>query len=271
VLLTDPAYVGLINRVRLAGGVPRYLPLRAGGDGWRLDLDALAAMDPRGVRLALMMSPSMPSGGVLDSEEWQAIAAFCEAADCWLLNDAAMERLLFDGRAPLHPASLPGMRGRVVTVGSASKEYRMIGWRVGWVVGPAKIIADVARVSLGNVVCQTGIAMTAVTRAITAPDDGIEACTRELERRRDLILNELDGYRVIRPHGGWSMLVDVTGLGIDAVEASRRLLEHGRIAATPMVNWGSNRSAGYLRLVFSNENCERLADIRRRFDTALRH
>ena len=269
VLLTDPTYVGLINRVRIAGGVPRFVPLHAGADGWRLDVDALRALDPVPVRVALMMSPSMPSGAVLDTDEWRAIAAFCERADCWLLNDAAMERLLFDGRDVLHPASLEGMRGRVITVGSASKEYRLIGWRVGWVVGPAAIVADVARVSIGNVVCQTGIAMDAVADAILGADDGIVDVTRQLERRRDLLLRELADYDVIPPHGGWSLLVDVAPLGMDAAEASRRLLRDGKIAATAMVNWGSDRAANYLRLVFSNESCERLTGIGDRFDRAL--
>jgi N-succinyldiaminopimelate aminotransferase len=61
-----------------------------------------------------------------------------------------MERILYDDRKVIHPASFADIRDKVITVGSASKEYRMIGWRVGWVVGPATIIADVARVSITN-------------------------------------------------------------------------------------------------------------------------
>lgn len=160
VLMTDPTYVGLINRVRLAGGVPRYVPLRPTIDGWRVDTDALAAIDPHRVSAALLMSPSMPTGAVFDDLEWQALTDFCRKADCWLINDSAMERILFDAREAIHPARYPDMREKVITIGSASKEYRMIGWRVGWVVGPANIVADVARVSISNVVCQTGIAST---------------------------------------------------------------------------------------------------------------
>ena len=268
VLLTDPCYVGLINRVRLAGGVPRYVPLVPGPDGWRLDLVALGALDPAPVRAVLVMSPSMPSGAVLDSGEWQAIVDFCRRADCWLINDAAMERILFDGRECVHPASFADMRERVVTVGSASKEYRMIGWRVGWIVGPARIMADVARVSIANVVCPTGIAMGAVAAAITG-DDGIEACNRELEARRDLLLAELDDFAVVPPHGGWSFLIDMSPLGLDGASASRRLLEAGKVAATPMVNWGSANTARYLRIVYANEPLGRLKGIGRRFRAAL--
>ncbi len=269
VLMTDPTYVGLINRVRLAGGTPRFVPLNATPAGWRLDREALAGVDTAKVAAALLMSPSMPTGAVFDQEEWAALANFCRRADCWLINDTAMERILFDGRSAIHPASFPAMGEKVITVGSASKEYRMIGWRVGWVVGPAKIIADVARVSISNVVCQTGIAMGAVAQVINSPDNGVAEATAELQKRRDLLLAELSDYRVITPHGGWSLLVDVSPLGLDGSSASKILLEKGKIAATPMVNWGGVHCENYLRLVFSNESLERLQGIGERFHRAL--
>ena len=269
VLLTDPIYSGLMNRVRLAGGVPRFVPLLPSAHGWRLDVDALAMIDPRPVTAALLMSPSMPTGAVFSYEEWQALIAFCEQANCWLINDAAMERILYDGRPVIHPASFPGMRAKVVTVGAASKEYRMIGWRVGWVVGPADIVADVARVSITNVVCQTGIAMGAVATAIGDPNDGIQACVEEWQRRRDVLLEELRDFEVIPPHGGWSLLLDVSPLGLDGVTASKRLLELGKIAATPMLHWGSAQSRKYVRFVFANEPVQRLRGVGKRVKQAL--
>lgn len=269
VLLTDPIYVGLINRVRLAGGVTRFVPLIPSAQGWRLDAEALARIDPGPVRAALLMSPAMPSGTVFNNEEWSALIDFCRRADCWLINDSAMERILYDNRPVIHPASFAGMREKVITVGSASKEYRMIGWRVGWVVGPAEIVADVARVSITNVVCQTGIAMGAVAMAITDPNDGIRTCVEEWQRRRDILLEELREFTVIPPHGGWSLLLDVSTLGFDSSTASKRLLELGKIAATPMVNWGSARSDTYVRFVFANEPVQRLRGLEQRIKRAL--
>ena len=269
VLLTDPTYVGLINRVRLAGGVPRFVPLEPTPQGWHLDREALESIDPVSVKAALLMSPSMPTGAVFDRDDWQALTAFCHRADAWLINDTAMERLLFDDREVIHPATFPNMAERVITVGAASKEYRMIGWRVGWVVGPAEILADVARVSISNVVCQTGIAMDAVAAALQAEDDGIVPCVAEWQRRRDVLLEELSDFQVIPPHGGWSLLVDVSPLDLDGPTASRRLLERGKVAATAMINWGGERTANYVRLVYSNEPVERLRGVGERFRVAL--
>ncbi len=269
VLMTDPTYVGLINRVRLAGGVPRFVPLVATGEGWRLDQDALTRIGVDDVAAALLMSPAMPTGAVFNQEGWEALAKFCRRADCWLINDTAMERILFDGRSVIHPASFSDLRGQVITVGSASKEYRMIGWRVGWVVGPATIIADVARVSISNVVCQTGIAMGAVATAISSDNDGVVEAAGQLQERRDLLLAELNDFKVIPPHGGWSLLIDVSPLGLDGPSASRKLLEKGSIAATPMANWGGAHCQNYIRLVYSNESLDRLRGIGDRFRAAL--
>lgn len=269
VLMTDPTYVGLINRVRLAGGIPRFVPLIPSTKGWFLDREALGNIDPAPVKALLVMSPSMPTGAVFDDQDWQALTEFSRAADCWIINDAAMERILFDQRTVIHPAQFPGMRDKVITVGSASKEYRMIGWRVGWVVGPATILADIARVSITNVVCQTGIAMGAVATAIKDRNDGIAKFVEELQERRDLIIDELADFTVIPPHGGWSLLIDVSPLGIDGPTASKLLLEKGKIAATPMINWGGAHCADYVRLVYSNETVDRLRGIGERFRQAL--
>ena len=145
----------------------------------------------------------------------------------------------------------------------------MIGWRIGWVVGPAEILHDVNLVGLSNVVCPVGIAQEAVAAALTAPtaDADMARATSIWKRRRDLILQELDGFAVIPPDGGWSMLIDVTALGLSADAAVDRLFTRGRIAATPMTGWGP-AGERYVRFVFANEPIERLGDLRTRVDVA---
>jgi aspartate/methionine/tyrosine aminotransferase len=268
VILTDPIYVGLLNRVRLAGGVPRLVPLHPESSGWRLELDTLKRAVTSKTRVVLMVSPSMPTGGVLNREEWEAIAEVCRSTGAWLLYDAAQERILFDGHAYIHPASLPGMAERTITVGAVTKEYRMIGWRVGWIVGPQKPLADVMRVGISNVVCQVGIAAPGAAAALSTSDDGVAQAVAEWQKRRDTLLDELSGLPVTPPGGGWCLLVDVQKLGMDCDQASRLLMEKGKIAATPMRNWGSDRASAYVRFVYSNEPVHRLKGARERIRAA---
>src|SRR5690606_23680367 len=93
----------------------------------------------------------------------------------------------------------PALAGRTITVGAASKELRMIGWRVGWVGGPAQILRDINLVGLTNVVCQVGIAQEAVAAALTAPDAAADVAraTAVWKARRDTIIDQLAGYPVI--------------------------------------------------------------------------
>jgi aspartate/methionine/tyrosine aminotransferase len=275
VVLTDPVYAGLVNRVRLAGGVPRFVPATAAASasptgGWTVDPERLAAAVGPGTAAVLMMGPSMPTGLVLDDRHWSALAAALERHPAWLIYDAAMERIRFDGQPPSHPAAHPGLADRTITVGSASKELRMIGWRVGWVVGPAAVLADIRLVGLTNVVCQVGIAQAAVAAALTAPDADadVAAATAIWQRRCEGVLGQLAGYPAVRPHGGWSLLIDTKPLGLTPGEASRRLFDRGRVAATPMDGWGPSGES-YLRVVFANEPVERLDDLGDRFRRAL--
>jgi len=270
VALTDPIYAGLLNRVRLAGAAPRLCRLVPGPEGWRLDLESFrAAAAAPGVKAVLMMSPSMPTGCVLTDEEWRAVAEACVQRDLLMVYDAAMERILFDRRKVIHPASLPGMAERTLTIGAASKELRMIGWRVGWVVGPEALMADVGLVGMANVVCQVGIAMPGVAAALEAPAADVAAAVAEWERRRDVLVAELAGLPVIPPHGGWSLLMDCGPLGLTGAEASRRLLQDGRIAATAMSGWGGPDTDRYLRFVYANEPCARLKGMGERVRRAL--
>jgi aspartate/methionine/tyrosine aminotransferase len=270
VVLTDPVYAGLVNRVWLAGGVPRFVPTAATEGGWTVDPQRLAEAVGPATAAVLMMGPSMPTGLVLDDAHWSALARALDRHPAWLIYDAAMERIRFDGRPPSHPARHPGLAGRTITVGAASKELRLIGWRVGWVVGPAEILADIKLVGLTNVVCQVGIAQAAVAAALADPDADadVAAATAVWQRRCQVVLDQLAGYPAVRPHGGWSLLIDTRPLGLTPDELSRRLFDRGKVAATPMSGWGPSGD-DYLRLVFANEPAERLADLGDRFRRAL--
>jgi N-succinyldiaminopimelate aminotransferase len=269
VILTDPTYAGMINRVRLVGGTPKLVPFREQDGIWRLDLDALAAAVSDRTKMLFIMSPSMPSGAVLNRDEWAAITDVCRETDALLLYNAAMERILYDDLPVIHPASFPGMAERTITVGSVAKEYSMIGWRVGWVVGPENLIADIARVSIYNVVSPVGLTQSGAAAALRSPDDYVTNAVAEWQRRRDVVLEELDGLPLVTPQGGYSLLLDTGRMGTKSFAASERLLKLGKIAATPMRDWGEVNSDQFVRFVFSNEPVERLSGIRARVDAAL--
>src|SRR5687768_9842510 len=183
VIVTDPTYAGMINRVRLAGAVPRLVPLRPADEGWRLDLSALRAAASDRTKAVFVMNPSLPTGCVLEPEEWEAIAAVCRDQDAWLLYCSIYEGIVFDGRSINHPASLEGMRDRTITMGSVSLEYRMIGWRVGWVVAPLSIASDIGLVSIYNGLVPGGIGQAGARVALESPTEDFTSAVAEYQRR----------------------------------------------------------------------------------------
>jgi N-succinyldiaminopimelate aminotransferase len=270
VIVTDPTYAGLINRVRLAGGVPRFARLNfAPGAPWTLDRGSLHSAVTAKTRAMLLMSPSVPTGAYLDRADWSLVAELCVAHDLTLILDTAMERLLFDARAVVHPAGLAGMAERTITVGSSAKELRMIGWRVGWIAAPESYMPDLVAVSLANVVVPVGIAQDAAAIALEASRETLPAYVAELERRRDVLVAELAGLPVGVPAGGWSLLLRVSDYGIDGATMSSRLLEQG-VAATAMAGWGETHGAQYIRFVFANEPVARLKGVGEKVRKALR-
>lgn len=270
VVIVDPIYAGLVNRIRLAGGIPRFVSCEPTPSGWVVSPEALAAAVGPQTAAVLLMGPAMPTGATFDTAHLDALADPVREHGAWIIYDAAMERIRFDGRPPVHPAAHPALADRVITVGSASKELRMIGWRVGWVVGPAPIVADIGLVGLTNVVCQVGIAQEAVAAALAASDadTDVAEATAIWKARSAEILRQLADFACVPPDGGWSLLVDTRPLGLTPAELSARLLARGKVAATPMTDWGPS-GAHYLRLVFANEPIERLGDLRARFEAAL--
>ena len=268
VVLTDPTYAGMLNRVRLVGAVPSLVPLHVIDGRWRLDVDALRAAVTNRSRVIFINNASFPSGWVANDAELDAIASICRDGDLWLLYWAGFEGVLFDGQPVRHPAALPGMKDRTVTVGAPSFEQRMIAWRVGWVVAPGELVNDVSRVQIYNGLVPSGFAQIGTRVALGLPGDDLVAANAEWQRRRDETLRQLNGLQAVQPDGAWSLLLDVASLGLDCVDASQRLLAE-KVAATPMGGWGGEVANRHVRFVFSNEPVERLAVLGGRVRKAL--
>ena len=273
VVLTDPTYSGLINRVKLVGAIPVLIPLdfRAGST-WKFNHEQLhEKIKSAGIKVTamLLVSPALPTGLYLDKQDWQAICNVCVMHEMLMIVDAAFERLLFDGREVIHPAAFSGMAERTITVGSASKELRMVGWRIGWIVGPDWLVPDLGLVGMANVVVPPGITQKAVAAALEKSYENLHKTVEELQARRDICIEELKGLPVGVPAGGWAFLIRVGDLGWTGRDASDALMEYG-VFTTPMDGWGDVHGSQYIRIVFANESCARLKGLGAKICPALK-
>jgi aspartate/methionine/tyrosine aminotransferase len=269
VILTDPTYAGMLQRVRLVGAVPKLVPLRGEASGWRLDVEVLERSVSDRTRVIFLMNPAIPSGWVASADEWSAITTICRERGIMLLYWSLWEAMVFDGRPVVVPSGLDGMRDLTVTAGAVSLEQRMIGWRVGWMVARADLAPSLAMVHIYNGVVTSGFGQMGAAAALRIGDDDVRAAVVEWERRHEELVRQCDGLPLVPAHGGWSALFDAEACGLDPSELSRRLLEH-KVAATPMTHaWGGPVATRYLRLVFSNESVERLVLLGDRLRAAL--
>lgn len=269
VIVTDPTYAGMLQRVRLVGAVPKQVPLRGDATGWRLDLDALQAAVSDRTRVLFLMNPAIPSGWVANDEEWATITGICRERDITLLYWMLWEGIVFGGRPIVVPSGLEGMRDLTVTAGAVSLEQRMIGWRVGWMVSRAELAPMLAMVHIYNGVVTSGFGQIGAAAALRIGDEDVLAAVAEWERRHEELVRQCEGLPLVPAHGGWSALFDAEASGFDASELSRRLLEQ-KVAATPMTDaWGGTVATRHVRLVFSNEPVERLALLGERLRAAL--
>jgi aspartate/methionine/tyrosine aminotransferase len=268
IILTDPTYAGMINRVRLTGAIPRFAECRVVDGQWRLDIDSLRAAATDKTKALFLQNPTFPSGMVFNEEEWQAIVDFVLEGDVHLIYWPLMESILFDGRPLIHPVSFERMRERTVTLGTVSIEYRMIAWRVGWAVSDADTADAIGMVHIYNGLVASGFCQAGAIAALRSDPGDLTSAVAEFERRRDVVMEEFAGLPAISASGGWALLLDTEAMGIPAPEASKKLLEQ-KVAATPMTAWGETVAPRHVRFVFSREPVERLRRLGERVRRAL--
>src|SRR4051794_41499358 len=134
--------------------------------------------------------------------------------------------------------------------------------------GPDSVVRDAGWVHVYNTTTPVAVARRAAEAVLRGPQGHVAEAAAELQRRRDAIFAALPGWPLVRPAGGWSLLLDAAALGTTPAEASRSMLAAG-VAATGMAGWGDAVAARHVRFVFSAEPVERLAELGRLQEVAL--
>ncbi|HET8529244.1 MAG TPA: aminotransferase class I/II-fold pyridoxal phosphate-dependent enzyme [Gaiellaceae bacterium] len=232
IVLPDPGYPDYFSAVALAGARLATLPLDAAGvPDWG---SAPAQAD------ALYLNyPSNPLAACAPDGVFADAVAYARRANAWVLHDFAYGDLVFDGRRPRSFLAQAGAREVGLELFSMSKTYGMAGWRLGFAIGNAELVARVESLQNHQL---AGIFMPvqhAGVAALTGPQDGVEARRATYEARRDRVLAALPGARSEGTFFVWLRLPD--GL------TPARLLEEHRVALAPGEGFGS-RGAGWARL-----------------------
>lgn len=272
VVLIEPLYDCYLPMVRQAGGIPKLV--RITPPTWELDPEALAAAFSGRTKAILLNTPMNPAGKVFTRAELELIAGLCLEHDAYVIADEVYEHLVFDGGRHLTPMALPGMRDRVVRIGSAGKTFSLTGWKIGYITAAPNLLAPIAKAHQFVTFTTPPDLQAAVALGLGFGDDYFERFVADLEAKRDRLSAGLAGlgFEVLDCAGTYFVTTDTRPLGIgDDREAAMRMTREAGVAAVPLsAFYASDPPTEFIRFCFCkrdavlDEALDRLARFLRR-------
>lgn len=234
-VLIEPAYDSYRPIVEAVGATVRSVTLAA--PDWRLSEEALRAAFTPETRAILVNSPLNPIGRVFDRAELDALARVLADSSAVAICDEVYEHLVFDGRAHMPLATLPGMAARTLRVGSAGKMFSLTGWKVGWVSGPAELIRVVANAHQFITFTTSPALQLGVAHGLEREMDFTLALTGELQANRDALARGISrlGFRPLACEGSYFLTADIAGLTNESDrDFCERLVREAGVALIPL-------------------------------------
>ncbi len=251
-----PGWPTLVEQIKLAEATPVVVRTHA-EDGFRLHAETfLQAITPR-TRGIIINSPANPTGALISEEDLAAIAQEAARRDIWILLDLCYERLIYDPTPHnLTAVLVRHLRDRSVLCGSASKTYAMTGWRCGWSLGPAAVIAACNAIQSHSTSNASSISQKAAEAALRGPQTCVTEMLDEYRHRRDRLASWLAAdsrIRLVKPAGAFYLFPDISEVlspdGIrTSAELATALLNDARVAVTPGEAFDA---PGFLRLSYA--------------------
>jgi LL-diaminopimelate aminotransferase len=246
-LVPDPAYPVYSVSTILAGGKPYYMSLKE-QNNFLPNLSSIRDYVLQRTKLLWINYPNNPTGAVAELDFFQRVVAFAKQHDIAVCHDGPYSEVAFDGYQPVSLMQADEAREVGVEFHSLSKSYNMTGWRIGMVVGNAKMVDALRRLksNLDSGIPQA-IQYMAI-EALTGPQDCIESHNNTYQRRRDLVIEVLTniGLEVRVPKASLYVWAKVPE-GYNSVDFTADLLDQVGVAVTPGVGYGRS-GEGYVRL-----------------------
>ena len=260
VLLPAPYWTTYPEAIALAGGTPVVVPTDE-TTGFRATVDQLEAARTDRTKVLLFVSPSNPTGAVYRRDEIEAIGRWAVEHGVWVVTDEIYEHLVY-GSAEHHsmPVVVPELAGTCVVVNGVAKTYAMTGWRVGWMVGPADVIAAAANLQSHATSNVANVSQRAALAAVTGDLSAVHEMRGTYDRRRHTmlgLLRDIPGVTCEEPEGAFYAFPSFTGaLGREIAGRSPRttlelaevILEESKVALVPGEAFGA---PGYMRLSYA--------------------
>ncbi|NLT38682.1 MAG: pyridoxal phosphate-dependent aminotransferase [Methanomassiliicoccus sp.] len=250
VILPDPTWGTYDACVRLAGGIPRYVPLEAESDYRMTPEKVVECIGPR-TKMVLLNSPANPTGSVLTFDDIKGIADLAKDHDLRVLSDEVYWKVIF-GEKHHSIASLDGMFERTITVNGLSKTYAMTGWRLGWAIAPLEYIKGLNTLQTHSLTCVTSFVQKAGVEALKGPQDSVEMMVDEFRARKDLIMSlirDIPSLHCPEPKGAFYLFPSYDHK-MSSEDMAAYLLDKAHVAVTPGAAFGPS-GEGHFRISYA--------------------
>jgi aspartate aminotransferase len=261
-LVPTPYWTTYPEAIALAGGVP--IEVFAGADqDYKVTVDQLEAARTPKTKAVLFVSPSNPTGAVMNHEETKAIGEWAATHGLWVIADEIYQNLVYEEGVD-HAVSIieavPALADRCILVNGVAKTYAMTGWRLGWMVGPKPAMSAAANLQSHLSSNVSNISQLAALAALTGDQSAARTMRDAFNTRRRVIvdgLNTIEGVHCPEPMGAFYVYPDVSGLlgkewagrtANTSLELADIILDECEVAAVPGEAFGPS---GYLRFSYA--------------------
>lgn len=264
VVAVTPLWPNLVEMPKILGADVAQVPLQFGLT-WELDMQQLLDALTPGTKAVFLNSPNNPTGWVITKTQQETILAHCRKHGIWILADDVYERLVYDITDVAKPCApsfldIATPDDRLISANSFSKSWLMTGWRLGWVVAPQPMMADLGKLIEYNTSCAPGFVQRAGIVAIERGEEIITHTVARCQAARDFLyqrLNALPGITTPKPKGAMYLFFRVDG-GKDTLALCKQLVLEAGLGLAPGSAFGPE-GEGYVRWCFAS-SLERLDD-----------
>jgi LL-diaminopimelate aminotransferase len=247
VLVPDPGYPVYHAGTLFAGGESVTMPLHA-SNGFLPDLQKITPEQARRAKIMFINYPNNPTAAVAPKGFFQEVVEFAHRHHIIVCHDAAYSEVAFDGYRPLSFLEVDGACEVGIEMHSLSKTYNMTGWRIGFAVGNAQILAGLATIKTN---LDSGVFMAvqdAAIAALTGPDDCVEEMRSIYQRRQDIAVSGLKeiGLHAERPRATFYLWLPVPPKYTSS-ELTTRMIREAGVVPTPGIGFGAY-GEGFIRL-----------------------
>ena len=281
VLIPTPCWVSYPEMVRMAGGVPIFIPADESTNFIPTSRD-IASRVTRRTKAIIITSPSNPNGSVWEREQLQFVADLAVSHPFYVISDEIYEKLIYDGRKHLSIAQLgEQIKAQTFLVNGMSKAYAMTGWRIGYVAGPRHEITAMANFQSQATSNPNSIAQYAAMKALQGDQSCVDEMVAEFQKRRDVMverINSIPGLSCRKPAGAFYIMMNIkqlmgrsyNGRKLESsLDFAELLLAEKQVALVPGVAF---EAEGYCRLSYAvsleniNKGLDRIEEFVRSLD-----